>query len=169
MAGVGIADRAASASEEAFDGGGCFVDLGVEGFIAFVGGVVDAVAKVFVDEPDAHALEGLGDRADLGQDVDALGVLVDHALESSDLAFDAAQSIQVVLFGKCVARHDSGFLLGVDAICLARCASERPVASAAGGRVDQGCEFSAHAVQGVEMGVDAGHCGLDEGEVGGAR
>ena len=100
-----------SGSEDAFDGCGCLADLGVEGSVAFVGGVVDTVAEVFVYEPDAHALKGFGDRADLGQDVEAVRIFPNHPLESSDLAFDAAESIEVVIFGECVSGHDGGVLL----------------------------------------------------------
>jgi hypothetical protein len=39
------------------------------------------MAAVFVDESDADALERFGDGADLGEDVDAVSVFVDHALE----------------------------------------------------------------------------------------
>ena len=43
--------------------------------------------------PTATVCSALVDRGDLGEDVDAVGVLVDHALEAAHLALDAAQPL----------------------------------------------------------------------------
>ena len=58
--------------------------------------VLDAVSEVVLDEADRDALERALDRGDLGQDVDAVDVLVDHPLESADLALDPPQPLEVV-------------------------------------------------------------------------
>jgi hypothetical protein len=42
-----------------------------------------------------HAAECLVDGGDLGQDVCAITVLLDHLLESTDLTFDPAESMQI--------------------------------------------------------------------------
>ena len=59
-------------------------------------GVGHAVPEVLVEQPDRHALEGSRRRRDLGQDVDAVGVLVDHALQPAHLALDAPEALQDV-------------------------------------------------------------------------
>ena len=66
-------------------------------------GVGDAVPQVLVEQGDGHALERLGRRGDLGEDVDAVGVLVDHPLEAAHLALDAAQPLEDVVLGVVVA------------------------------------------------------------------
>src|SRR6478609_3715203 len=43
--------------------------------------------------------------ADLGQDVDAVGVGVDHLLHATHLALDAAQPLQVVVLAAGVSSH----------------------------------------------------------------
>jgi hypothetical protein len=67
-----------------FDRGGAFGDASVG-----VGVVGDAVAEVLVEQPDGDGSQGVLDRGDLGEDVEAVGVLVDPALEAADLASDA--------------------------------------------------------------------------------
>ena len=51
----------------------------------------DAVLQVLVEQVQADTLQRLADGCDLGEDVDAVGVLVDHPLQATDLALDAAQ------------------------------------------------------------------------------
>ena len=53
----------------------------------------DAVADVAVEDPHRDLLERGLDGRDLGEDVDAVGVLADHALEPADLALDASQAV----------------------------------------------------------------------------
>ena len=55
----------------------------------------DAVAEVVLHQADRHALQRLVHGGDLGQDVDAVGVLVDQPLQPTDLALDASQPGQV--------------------------------------------------------------------------
>ena len=48
--------------------------------------------------PKAHGVQGLGGRGDLGQDVDAVFVLIHHPGDPADLALDALEPAQVCLF-----------------------------------------------------------------------
>ncbi len=58
-------------------------------------------------------MQGLVDGGDLGEDVDAVDVLVDHALDAAYLPFDAAQALEVgVLVGS----------VAVVVFCLVGCA-----------------------------------------------
>jgi hypothetical protein len=50
------------------------------------------VIQVLVEQTDRDALERASDRGDLGEDVDAIRVVVDHPLEAADLALDPPQS-----------------------------------------------------------------------------
>ena len=60
-------------------------------------GVDDAVRQVLVEQPERHRLQRLGHRGDLGEDVDAVLLLLDHPLQAADLALDAAQALEVVV------------------------------------------------------------------------
>ena len=70
-------------------------DLGVRLGAAGRDRVAHAVAEVVLHETDRHALQRLVHGGDLGQDVDAVGVLVDQPLQPPDLALDASQPGQV--------------------------------------------------------------------------
>ena len=74
-------------------------------WVVAAGGVADAVPHVLVEQADGDALQRLGGRADLGEDVDAVGVVVDEALEAADLALDLAQAGEDVGLLEHVARH----------------------------------------------------------------
>jgi hypothetical protein len=74
------------------------VGVGLKGF-------EDAVAEVLVDEAEGDLLEGGVDGGDLGEDVDAVGVFVDQALQAADLAFDLAETGEVVVLLEGVATH----------------------------------------------------------------
>ena len=70
-------------------------------------GACNAMMQVLVEQLDADTLEGLADCGDLGQDVDAVGVVLDHSSETTDLALDRAKPSQqqllvVGIAGKCV-------------------------------------------------------------------
>ena len=57
------------------------------------------------EQAHGHRLQGFGHRRDLGEDVDAVLVFLDHALQSSGLAFDALEAFEVgVLFGDVAVR-----------------------------------------------------------------
>src|SRR5687767_14975910 len=61
--------------------------------VARLEGVLHAVPDVLVEDLQRDALEGLGDRADLGEPVHAVAVVLDHLLDPADLALDAAQAL----------------------------------------------------------------------------
>ena len=91
------------AAHEAGDRGGCLFDLGLcDGRVAcafgFDGGAGHAVADVLFEQVQGDGVERLGDRGNLGEDVDAVLVFVDHAGDAADLPFDAAQALEVRLF-----------------------------------------------------------------------
>src|SRR5215211_6927884 len=57
-----------------------------------------AVAQVVVQQQHRDPAQGGVDRRDLGEDVDAVGVLVDQPLQAADLALNPAQAgLQLVL------------------------------------------------------------------------
>ena len=58
--------------------------------------VGDAMPHMLVEQPNRHALQCLGDCADLRQHVDTVRVLVDHALQSTHLTLDPLQTFEVV-------------------------------------------------------------------------
>ena len=91
------------AAHEAGDRGGCLFDLGLcDGRVTcafgFDGGAGHAVADVLFEQVQGDGVERLGDRGNLGEDVDAVLVFVDHAGDAADLSFDAAQALEVRLF-----------------------------------------------------------------------
>ena len=53
-----------------------------------------AMAHVAVEHLDGHVLERGLSGGDLREDVDAIGVLVDHALQPAHLALDAPQAVE---------------------------------------------------------------------------
>ena len=55
--------------------------------------VVDAVRHVVIEDFEGQTLEGRPNGGDLSEDVDALTVVVDHALDTAHLAFDAVESL----------------------------------------------------------------------------
>src|SRR5439155_6335592 len=62
----------------------------------------NAVLHVVVEDRQREALEGGRDRTELGKDVDAVAVVLDHALDPPHLPFDAVQALD-----------ECGFVLGV--------------------------------------------------------
>src|SRR5215467_10505521 len=75
-----------------------FADLGFRRVSALGYGVGDAVIQVFIEQAESHRLQRPRHRRDLGEDVDAVLVALDHALEPADLPLDAAQSREVAVF-----------------------------------------------------------------------
>ena len=73
--------------------------------VAAVTKALQAVSLGLVEEPDGDRLEGLGDGRDLGEHVDAVRVLVDHALQPAHLALDAPEALHVVVLVHRVAAH----------------------------------------------------------------
>ena len=56
------------------------------------------MADVLFKQVQGDGVERLGDRGNLGEDVDAVFIFVDHAGDAADLPFDAAQALEVRLF-----------------------------------------------------------------------
>src|SRR4051794_20636518 len=100
------AQRASAAAHEAPDGRHQLAGAGV---LLGVGAIDDAVARVVVEQPQRDLVERGLDRGDLGQHIDAVAVLVDHALDAADLTLDAAQALEeLVLGGGVAARLGAG-------------------------------------------------------------
>src|SRR5262245_40038970 len=74
---------------------------------AGVDGVGDAVSDVILQQAERHRLQRAGGRGDLGEDVDAVSVVLDHPLQPADLPLDPAQPGQVRLLVSAVAVHTS--------------------------------------------------------------
>src|SRR5699024_955197 len=91
-------ETASSGLHEASDGLGGFLDFLVGFGAAGLGGPDDAVLKVVVQEGEGDVLQSGGDGADLGEDVDAVGVLIDHAVDATGLSLDALESGEVAVF-----------------------------------------------------------------------
>ena len=90
---VGFLSQArALGPDEPRDRLGGFPDFLVRGVAAFGHRLGDAVAEVLLKQAERDRLQGLSGGRDLGEDVDAVLVLVDHPLQAADLAFDPAQA-----------------------------------------------------------------------------
>ena len=117
-AGTGLqaaAVRRRSGADEARDRLGRFVQLGVGLGTPPEGGFSHAVREVILKQPQRDSLERLGSCRHLGEDVDAIAVLVDHAGDAPDLAFDALQPLMVGVLspaaGRPVVVTDSGIVV----------------------------------------------------------
>src|SRR4029450_1705722 len=73
--------------------------------------LADAAADVAVEQPERHLVEGGLDGRHLGDHVDAVLVLVDHAGHAPDLALDAAQAGLGPVLLQGVAGHDTSSAL----------------------------------------------------------
>src|SRR5204863_6253969 len=71
-------------------------------------GTDDAVVRVIVQQPERDLVQRRLDGRDLGEDVDAIAVLLDHALDAADLALDAAQAGQELVLGGGIAASLGG-------------------------------------------------------------
>src|SRR5579859_5189823 len=94
-----------SGSDQAGDRVGRLFDLAGGGIAALGDGLHDAVAEVFLEQAERDGLQGLGGRGDLGEDVDAVLVFIDHSLQAADLPFDAAQPLDVAVLVVGVSVH----------------------------------------------------------------
>src|SRR3954463_11516301 len=72
-----------SGAHEPADGLG---SLGELGLAVLAGGLTDAVAEVVIEEQQGDRLQRLGGRADLGEHVDAVRLVLDLTLQSAHLA-----------------------------------------------------------------------------------
>ena len=84
-----------SGADEPGNGVGGFLDLGLRFIPAELGRIEDAVPEVVIEESEGDAFQRLGDGRDLGEDVDAVLFLIDHAVNASGLAFDAFEPSQI--------------------------------------------------------------------------
>src|SRR5687768_1447549 len=94
-----------SALDEAGDGGGRLAQPLAGRVAALDHGLGDAVADVAVEQPRRHRLEGAAHRRDLGEDVDAVPVVLDHGGDALGLALDAPEALEQIVLGKGVAGH----------------------------------------------------------------
>src|SRR5687768_1385785 len=86
-----------SGTDEAGDGLGGLANL-LLGFAATGGRRLhEAVAHVLLEQPEGDRLEGLRHGRDLGEDVDAVLLVLDHALQAARLPLDPAQALEVVV------------------------------------------------------------------------
>src|SRR5690606_9177482 len=94
-----------SGTDEAGDGRGGLLHLRVRFGTARVDGFGDAVADVVLQQSERDRLEGTGRRGDLGEDVDAVGVVLDHPLQAPDLPFDPPEPGKIRLLVTGIAMH----------------------------------------------------------------
>src|SRR5699024_3955016 len=60
-------------------------------------GVDHAVAHVILEQSHGNPLQGFGERRDLGEDVDAVPVILHHPVDAPGLAFDPAQPREIAV------------------------------------------------------------------------
>src|SRR5688500_13815455 len=100
-----------SRPNETGDGGGGLVDLVGCVPAATADGVGDAVAQVIIQELERDGLQRLGHRGDLREDVDAVAVLLDHALKATHLSLDPPQTLLHGFFVVGVTNHGGHYTL----------------------------------------------------------
>ena len=112
MYGAGMVDAgaatAAAAAHQPADRAHQLVGLG-SGLRRPLALAEQAVAGMVVEHPQRHLVQRRLDGGDLGQDVDAVAVLLDHAGDPAHLALDPRQALVELLFGRAVATlgHDA--------------------------------------------------------------
>src|SRR6202034_1775350 len=72
---------------------------------ALSGGLGDAVTEMILQQAERHRLQRPRHRGHLGEDVDAVLVVLDHPLQAPHLALDPAQPHQVVILAGGVSVH----------------------------------------------------------------
>jgi hypothetical protein len=88
-----ITGDAPSRVHQAGNRGGCLVELCLRVVTAALDGVGDAVGHMVVEQLEGHRLQGAGRGRNLLEYIDAVAVLVHHALQASDLPLDAPQPL----------------------------------------------------------------------------
>src|SRR5207247_6515849 len=73
--------------------------------------IVVAVVHMVIEHLEAQALQCGSDGGDLGQDVDAVAVVVDHALDAAHLSLDAVEALLERLFFVAVLHQRSSLRL----------------------------------------------------------
>ena len=86
-----------SATDESGDRVGGLTELDVSLTAAETSRLDHTVVHVLLEQPEGDSLQRLVDRRDLGQDVDAVGVALNHPGDALDLALDAPQPLAVRL------------------------------------------------------------------------
>lgn len=94
-----------SGADEASDCCRCLGDLFLRVVAAGVNRIGHAVLQVVVKQPQRNGLECLRDCRHLGENVDAIRVLIDHPLQAPYLALDAPQPRLHDVLLVCVSRH----------------------------------------------------------------
>src|SRR3954452_10515564 len=92
-----------SGTHEAGDGLGGLADLLLGLPAAGARGLDDAVAEMLLEQAEGDRLQGLRHRRDLGEDVDAVLLVLDHALQTAGLALDATEPLEVLVLAVDVA------------------------------------------------------------------
>src|SRR5215217_2327500 len=100
---MSIAMRPLSPTHQAADGAHQLVGLIGRLVRAAVALAQEAVARVAVQQAERDLVQRRLDGGDLGQDVDAVAVLVDHARDAADLTLDPGQALVELLFAGGVA------------------------------------------------------------------
>ena len=96
-------------SYESGDRGRGFFDLRVGSLTSDTDGVGNAVRKVLIKQRQGYCFESSGGGGDLGEDVDAIGVFFNHALQPADLPFDATQALEMDRLDVGIARWSLGY------------------------------------------------------------
>src|SRR5213082_1163289 len=84
---------------------GRLADLRVRHLAPLGGRLGNAMTEMVLHQAKRHRLQRPGRRRHLGQDVDAVLVFLDHLLQATDLALDAAQPQEVSLLVRGVSVH----------------------------------------------------------------
>src|SRR4051812_5310990 len=92
-----------SGTDEAGDGLGGLADLLLGLPTAGGRGLDQAVAHVLLEQAEGDRLESLRHGRDLGKDVDAVLLVLDHPLQTAGLALDPPQALEVVVLAVDVA------------------------------------------------------------------
>src|SRR5487761_231250 len=94
-----------SGPDQAGDRVGRLADLLLRDVAALGRRLGHAVPEVVLEQPQRHRLKRPRRRRHLGQDVDAVLVVLDHLLQAADLALDAAQPLEVLVLVRGVSVH----------------------------------------------------------------
>jgi hypothetical protein len=97
--------RSLSGLDEPGDRVGRLADLGGRDVAALDRRLGDAVRQVVFQQAQRHRLQRPRRRRHLGQDVDAVLVVLDHLLQAADLALDPAQPLEVPVLARGVSVH----------------------------------------------------------------
>src|SRR3954449_7472459 len=87
-----------SRTQQSLNGSGRLVNEILGSIAVTAGGCAgDAVMEMLIEQFDADALQGLADRGDLCEHVDAIRAVLDHSAQAPNLALDTAQARQQLL------------------------------------------------------------------------